>query len=70
MKQTLLQSAEDLEWLRDVHKVWVDACAVAILYGNEDCPERVELFAKDHYTRRPTVYVADESGVLRLQPRQ
>jgi hypothetical protein len=49
MKVTLLLDPTDMEWLRDVHMPNnEDACnaKAAILYGNEDSPERIELFDK------------------------
>lgn len=42
-------SANDIEWLFDVHvkgvkpPVWVKSF---VLFGNEDCPTKVELFDK------------------------
>jgi hypothetical protein len=64
--QTFLETAEDMLWLADTHKVGVSGYVVAILYGTEDCPHRVELFAVNDYRCEPTVYVADDSGTLCL----
>lgn len=61
-----LNSVEDLKWLGEVHKVSTAGYACAILHGNEDAPDKVEVFARDHYKCKPTVYVADENGDLRL----
>ncbi len=61
-----LESAEDLEWLHEVHGVSVQGYACAILHGNEDSPERVEVFARNHYRCKPTIWEADDEEVLRL----
>lgn len=46
-RQLYLNSAEDLQWAKDVHKVPA-ATKVVILYGNEDCPERLECYTQEH----------------------
>ena len=47
---TFLESAEDLEWLRDTHLKGcvVPEFAVAVLEGNEDWPERITLYEVNH----------------------
>jgi hypothetical protein len=46
--QTYLNSDEDMQWFFDVHlkgiyrPSWVKAIA---LFGNEDCPDKAELYA-------------------------
>lgn len=62
-----LDTVEDLQWLRDVHQIDATPYAGALLYGQEDWPEKVELYARDHYRCRPTIYVPDETGRLVLQ---
>ena len=43
MRQTYLDTPEDMQWLRDVHCQDMPAdMSCAILYGNEDAPEKVE----------------------------
>ena len=64
--QTHIESREDLQWLAEVHKVPTDLFAVAILYGNEDCPNKVELYARDHTQCKPTVYQPNADGDLEL----
>jgi hypothetical protein len=45
MRKQLLTDNEDLAWLLDVHiKQDVPVFRAAIIHGNEDCPERIELF--------------------------
>lgn len=64
---TLLNTADDLAWLSEVHGVTTDGAACAILHGTEDCPHRVHVYAVDHCDCPPVVWVAtDDAGVLRL----
>lgn len=63
--ETFLNSTEDLTWLHEVHNISTDGYVCAILYGNEDAPDKVELFTRDHY--KPTVYVADDDGNLKKE---
>ena len=69
MQQTTLDTSDDIAWLRDVHIPTLPLdCGFAILYGNEDWPERLECYAcRDPLvTDTPTVYVADEDGTLTI----
>jgi hypothetical protein len=73
MNQTVLENKEDLEWLRDVHGLDIfteraKRAVCAIIHGNEDCPERVELFDRNHYKAKPfRVYVYNEElGILEV----
>jgi hypothetical protein len=44
-RQTFLSGDEDMTWLRDVHCPTLPAeYHSAILYGNEDSPERIEAY--------------------------
>lgn len=48
MKQTMLNTPEDMDWLISVHmgnRKELKYFQSAVLYGNEDCPEKVELYA-------------------------
>lgn len=64
-----LGDIESLKWLAEVHNVAAEGYRAAILYGNEDCPDAVELYAKDDYRCKPTVYVYNEetSTLILLQ---
>ena len=46
MREQFLNDPEDLAWLRDVHvgdiKIKFES---AIIHGNEDAPEKIELYA-------------------------
>jgi hypothetical protein len=68
MKQTFLETAEDLAWLTEVHSVTTGGLACAILHGNEDSPSKVETFARNHMDCVPSVWIQDrESGKLALR---
>ena len=77
MNTTILEDKQDLEWLRDVHGVDIfkdsgrnqGRAVCAIIHGNEDCPERVELFDRNHYKAKPfRVYVLnEETRVLEIE---
>lgn len=49
MKQTFLNSPEDILWLKSTHlkKRNPPPFRSFILYGNEDAPERLELFSSE-----------------------
>lgn len=57
----------DLLWLRDVHLKNETYLRLdfecAILYGNEDCPDKVELYVKNNYLCIPKIYVRTENGL-------
>lgn len=63
---TFLNSPEDMKWLKDVHLPSLDPSRhkSAILHGNEDCPERIDVYVSpdplhtDPYTR----WTLQESG--------
>ncbi len=60
MSEKLLNTQECLEWLRDTHKIGnAPEYRMAILYGNEDAPEKIELYARNHYKCNPRVYEVD-----------
>jgi len=63
MSQTFLDRAEDLQWLRETHlpSLRVGECVV-ILHGNEDCPERLDVYARNHCQCEPTVFALKEDG--------
>ena len=71
MKQQAFDEKADLDWLFITHlKSWDDTpthqqCEVAIVYGNEDSPERVELLDRNHYQAIPyAVFTQNEQGNL------
>jgi hypothetical protein len=68
MAQSFFDQSTDLAWLANTHmqpfSEQVMASACAILHGNEDAPEKVELFAVNDYRCMPTVFVQNESGNL------
>ena len=57
---TYLGTKEDLAWLEEVHGIpYATAFSGAILFGNEDAPSRVELYARDDYRCTPQVWVTN-----------
>ncbi len=67
MKEAFLETTQDLKWLQEVHKIPTALeYRFAILYGNEDAPTMVQLFAKNHYQCQPTVYSSNTEGNLVL----
>lgn len=44
-RQQLLNTPDDMQWLRDVHvKRLPGRYKSAVIYGNEDCPTRIDLY--------------------------
>jgi len=72
MKNEFLNSLEDIGWLCSTHLKGKNSPVFNsfILSGNEDCPDKVELFKKQdpHYKSKPiAVYVSNKDGDLILQ---
>jgi hypothetical protein len=60
-----LDTTEDLKWLQDVHKIPnATDYKAALIYGNEDSPSKVELYARDHYQCPPAVFEPNQDGDL------
>jgi len=59
---TSLDTKEDMEWLASTHCKTARAYKLAILHGNEDSPDKIELFAKNDYRCKPTVFVRGDEG--------
>lgn len=53
-KETFINKAEDLQWLKDTHLKGIELPDFKsfLLYGNEDCPDKLEL----HKLKMPAVY--------------
>ena len=60
MSQTLLDTAEDLEWLHSIHGIPITRVRVAILYGNKDCPHKVETYTRNSVNCKPITYIYNE----------
>ena len=59
----LINSKDDIQWLKDVYiKNTGLVFNSAILYGNEDCPIKIELFEKKEplYTDKPLLTLKGE----------
>ena len=59
---TMLDTKEDLKWLSEVHCKIANKYKIAVIHGNEDYPESIELYSKDDYSFQPTILVRDEEG--------
>lgn len=66
MKLTCLETTECLQWLQDVHKIPALEYSCAIITGNEDAPDKVELYARNHMNCKPAVYNSNDDGNLIL----
>lgn len=64
---SFIDTQEDLNWLRDVHGVDITGIVAAEIHGNEDCPERVCTYKRNDYQERPTTWLRDENGNLKVQ---
>ena len=56
MQITTLRTHEDLVWLADTHGIPIVGVKLALLYGNESSPKKIETFTEDHYKCKPTTY--------------
>jgi hypothetical protein len=64
-------SSEDVSWLKETHlKNGVHEFASFILYGNEDYPDRIDLYLSSDpmYTDPPLVLTRDKNGDLVYTP--
>ena len=65
--ETLINGDEDMQWLRDVHiPNLAKKYKSAVIVGNEDAPERIEVFEDEDpdYDDDRLVYRPDEDGVF------
>jgi hypothetical protein len=63
MPVTIINTPEDLKWLKDVHGI---TASFAILHGSEDAPLAVEAFAQADPTvfDKPIMYRPEQDGKL------
>ncbi len=64
MTTTFLEDPDDIIWLSQVHGIPTDGVVCALLYGNEDCPDKVQTFTENNVACVPLTYVATMSGDL------
>lgn len=63
MKITLINTAEDMGWLRDVHiPRLAGKYKSAVIHGNEDWPDKIEVYVKrdPDVTDVPVVYTKED----------
>ena len=63
-----LDTIEDLAWLTEVHGIPTAGMFGAMLFGNEDWPERVELYYADDYRACRAVYALQDDGNAPKRP--
>lgn len=60
MREVLINSADDMNWLRDEHLHRLPLkFKSALIRGNEDCPDEIHVYARrdPKVTDKPLVYV-------------
>jgi hypothetical protein len=50
-----IDSADDMKWLAEVHTPLAAAHVCAIIQGNEDMPDKIMLYKRNHVDCKPTV---------------
>lgn len=53
---TFLESRDDMAWLADTHCPDARNHVCAIIHGNEDFPDEIRLYARNHVDCKPTIY--------------
>jgi hypothetical protein len=57
-----LESPDDLAWVKEVHGPDTTGAAIVLLYGNEDCPTKVEVYAENDVGCTPVVWIQDREN--------
>ena len=58
MNETLIEG-EDMQWLKETTGIETANHPCAVIFGNEDCPVRVELYTKNDITARDKIFIYD-----------
>jgi len=66
---TFLTGVEDMTWVKEVHGIDTDGFSCAILNGNEDRPDSVQLFEYNHIHAPQTVYESYGEGYRKVSGR-
>jgi hypothetical protein len=74
MNLSVLETLEDMLWCRDTHNIEIyftvkgikQRAAMIILLGNDDSPQEIKVYHRDHYRSVPTIYIADENGKMTI----
>ena len=64
MNITALETREDMNWVMEVHGPDTTGAAIVLLYGNEDCPNKVEVYAENDVNCHPVVWLQDRENPL------
>ena len=66
MTTTFLKTDSDLNWLREVHLTGMELPVFksVILFGNEDYPDRIELYLSDDpdFTDQPVMVIEPDNA--------
>jgi len=63
-RETFLSTNEDRKWLREVHKIDIKKPQVAIMYGNEDWPEKIRVYESNHIDSPWVEWCDDMTGKM------
>jgi hypothetical protein len=66
----LLNTPEDMKWLRDVHlRGLPPEYETAVIHGNEDFPTQIEVYRSANPTvdKIPVIFVPDPDGSFKVQ---
>lgn len=66
MQTTFLENPVDMQWLSEVHYKAAYQYKCAIVYGNMDAPDKIELYARNNVDCKPTILQADAKGDLHV----
>ncbi len=73
MRETLINTLDDMQWLRDVHlRRLPSKYKSAVILGNEDCPDEIQVYARrdPKITDKPLVYIRHGHCQYRLKGKQ
>ena len=66
MKTKFLSSTADLSWLKETHlKELSPIYKYALLFGNEDCPEKIEVYKTNDVKETPVTFIYTDMGFIR-----
>lgn len=68
VRRPFIDDTDGVAWVRDVHVPTLPAgTRSVVLWGNEDCPDRVDAYRTVAPTvnERPAVFLSDDAGTLR-----
>jgi hypothetical protein len=61
--ETWLYGKRDMQWLKEVHNIDTKNFTCAIVHGNLDAPEKIELYVINRFDRQPDLVINLEENV-------